>query len=185
MDLSARRLHFEKLKAGQLGISPVSGSYLAEAAAFCLDHNGHTHPVLLSLSGDYEESAVLEWSEVDRASLSRSHGDLKRASEDGAYGLAIVVATETTGIPNVMKAPQGTGFDYWLTRGDDRKNFFEARLEVSGLLTGTVAEVSQRYKVKSAQVTRSDDTRLPAYICIVEFGTPEARLIQRNAKEQR
>ena len=81
-----------------------------------------------------------------------------------------------------MKAPQGTGFDYWLTSNDER-NFFEARLEVSGLLKGTQAEIAQRQREKLRQTLRSDDTRLPAYVLIVEFGLPEARIVKRAEME--
>jgi hypothetical protein len=174
----SRSFAFDRLKRGELGISAVSGASLAEAAEYCLQHHKHTKPVLLSLTGDLRDSASLEWGYLDSNLLSRTYGDLKRAAEDGAYGIAIVLATETTGIPSVMKSPQGTGFDYWLTSGDER-NFFEARLEVSGLLKGTQAEIKQREKTKVRQTVVSDDTRLPAYILIVEFGTPEARILKR------
>jgi hypothetical protein len=134
---------------------------------------------LINLTGDFHDSASLEWKDIDARLLSRTYGDLRRAAEDGAYGIAIVLATETTGIPSVMKSPQGTGFDYWLTSGDERNNFFEARLEVSGLLKGSQSEIKEREKTKVRQTQRSDDTRLPAYILIVEFGAPEARIVKR------
>jgi hypothetical protein len=176
---ASRSFSFEKLKRGELGISSVGGAYLAEAAEFCLQHHSHLKPVLIHLTGHLRDSASLEWGEhIDAKSLSRTHGDLKRAVEDGAYGIAIVLATGTTGIPSAMKSPQSTGFDYWLTSGDER-NFFEARLEVSGLLKGNQAEIAQREKKKIKTTGRSDDTQLPAYIFIVEFGAPEARIMKR------
>jgi hypothetical protein len=182
--MKARRsLAFDKLKQGQLGISTAGGTYFAEAAEFCLHHHGHAKPVLINIRGMLHDSIPLEWEAVDAQIASRTHGDAKRAAEDGAYGVAIVLATETTGIPSAMKVPQGTGFDYWLTSGDEN-NFFEARLEVSGLLKGSQAQIAQREKTKLQQTKRSDDTRLPAYVCIVEFGTPEARLVKRDAMEQ-
>jgi hypothetical protein len=176
---SSRSFAFDKLRRGQLGISAVSGASFAEAAEFCLQHHGHAKPVLINLTGDFHDSASLEWKDIDARLLSRTYGDLRRAAEDGAYGIAIVLATETTGIPSVMKSPQGTGFDYWLTSGDERNNFFEARLEVSGLLQGSQSEIKEREKTKVRQTQRSDDTRLPAYILIVEFGAPEARIVKR------
>jgi hypothetical protein len=97
---------FEKLRQGQLGISAVCGGYLTEAAEFCLHHNGHARPVLVHLTGDLCNSASLEWAEIDANLLGRTHGDLKRAVEDGAYAVAIVFATETTGMKGAMKSPQ-------------------------------------------------------------------------------
>ncbi len=177
---SSHSIAFGKLRRGQLGISSAGGSYLAEAAEFCLQRHNHAKPVLIHLTGDSRNSALLSWGEenIETELLRRTHCDLKRAAEDGAYGIAIVLATEITGIPSVMKSPQGTGIDYWLT-SDDERNFFEARLEVSGILKGSKEDIDQRQRTKLVQTERSDDTRLPAYIFIVEFGTPEARIVKR------
>src|SRR4051794_21278410 len=127
------KFSFRELAAGNLGISARSGAALAESAEFCLHHNHHAEPVQLKLSGDIAGRGCLEWAAPEAISASRTYGDLKRATEDGACAVAIVVVTQTERIPAVMKASQGTGFDYWLTSNDDT-NLFLARLEVSGIL---------------------------------------------------
>jgi len=61
--------------------------------------------------------------------------------------------------------------------GDGQDPLFtpKARLEVSGIMheaDGNTAE--KRFRQKAEQTSKSDDTRLPAYVSIVEFSTPKA-----------
>ena len=46
-----------------------------------------------------------------------------------------------------------------------------ARLEVSGILNDR-EEIQKRKKQKLQQTSQSDSSALPAYVSIVEFGTP-------------
>jgi hypothetical protein len=173
------KFSFRKLAEGKIGLSGRSGSALAESAEFCLHHNGHPELVSLTLSGDISGVGTLEWSAPEPTIASRTYGDLKRAAEDGACAVAIVVVTQSEGFPAVMKASQGPGFDYWLTSDDDT-NLFLARLEVSGILKGSVSSIETREQTKIKQTRKSDDTRLPAYTAIVEFGSPEVKTTKRN-----
>src|SRR4051812_45670953 len=137
------KLSFRKLAEGKIGLSGRSGSSLAESAEYCLHHNGHPEPVSLKLSGDIIGVGTLDWSPPERRKASRTYGDLKRAAEDGACAVAIIVVTQSEGFPAVMKASQGPGFDYWLTSDDDT-NLFLARLEVSGILKGSASSLGKR-----------------------------------------
>lgn len=170
---------FRKLAEGKIGLSGRSGSALVESAEFCLRHNRHPEPVSLTLSGDIIGVGTLDWSAPEPRVASRTYGDLKRAAEDGACAVAIVVVTQTEGFPAVMKASQGPGFDYWLTSDDDT-NLFLARLEVSGILKGSATSLGKREQTKIQQTRKSDDTRLPAYTAIVDFGSPEVKTTKRN-----
>lgn len=177
---------FDSLKEGKVGISVVYGSFLAEAAAFCLYENEHHSPGRLLLTGNVPAVTSLHWNEVG-AELSATWADLKEAAEYGAYGIAIVVCVEVTKFHRVERSAQeGTGIDIWLTNNADDRGIFQrsARLEVSGILHGDQNTIAARLKQKLAQTERSDQTRLPAYVVIVEFGTPEARLIKRSGGEE-
>lgn len=55
----------------------------------------------------------------------------------------------------------------------------KARLEVSGIRNGNQKVVTARVRAKLAQTEVSDETRLPAYIVVVEFGQPVADVRQR------
>ena len=87
--------------------------------------------------------------------------------------------TQLEDFPGVAKSPIGTGMDYWMT-GDDDSEIFLARLEVSGIFKGSSSQIGRRLEVKLEQTKASDDTRLPAYAAIVEFGSPEIRVSKRN-----
>ena len=50
------------------------------------------------------------------------------------------------------------------------------RLEVSGIMRETEGNtLATRFQQKAAQTDRSDATRLPAYVSVVEFSTPKAK----------
>jgi len=87
--------------------------------------------------------------------------------------------TQLEKFPAVAKSPIGTGMDYWMT-GDDDAEIFLARLEVSGIFKGSSNQIGSRLQTKLEQTKASDDTKLPAYAAIVEFGSPEIRVSKRN-----
>jgi hypothetical protein len=176
-------LNFDALKNGRLGISVIYGSFLAEAASHCLRSNDHVNPVVLQVTGDISARANLKWRDVTQLDEC-TWADLQEATEYGAYGVAIIVALPLTETLRVERSAKGTGVDYWLGDGKDRRGIFQraARLEVSGILKGDKTIVSTRLKEKLAQTKRSDDALLPAYVVIVDFGTPEARFVKSKTE---
>jgi hypothetical protein len=54
-----------------------------------------------------------------------------------------------------------------------------ARMEVSGLLRGSDTQINSRAIQKQRQTAKSDDTGLSAYVVIVEFSRPKAKVAQR------
>jgi hypothetical protein len=104
----------------------------------------------------------------------RSHNDLQEATERGAYGIAILIVCDLTGMVVVERSKKGPGFDYWLGDEDDDLLFAgKARLEVSGILSGSRSQVQARVRQKKEQVKPSDHLA-PGYVAVVEFGTPTA-----------
>jgi hypothetical protein len=177
-------LSFELLKKGELGLTPAYGSFLAEAAAYCLHLKKHSTSVTLSLSGDLRSSRILQWSHVNEGH-GRTYADLKEATEYGACGIALVVAIHLTGIGYVERSVKGTGIDYWLAEDSGKNGIFQraARLEVSGIFDGDESKISTRLNKKLVQTKPSDKTLLPAYVAIVEFGSPETRFVKKNIPE--
>jgi len=172
---------FEPLKTGEFGLTKACGSLLAEAAAFCLHHHKHPTPVVFTVSGDLSKSGFLVWDAV-----TQQHGatypDLPETTEWGACGIAILVATRISGAQSVQRSVKGPGVDYWLGDDSDDHGLFQrkARLEVSGILDGREPDIRRRLKRKLAQTTPSDDSALPAYVAIVEFGAPQTCFVKKD-----
>lgn len=173
----------DALIKGELGLTPSCGSYFAEAAFYCLHVHSHPNPVRLSLSGDMSGSGTLEWAKVSDAH-HRTHADLQEAAEFGACAIGIVIAVQLTGVCGVERSVKGTGVDFWLVKDSDDRGIFQrsARLEASGILKGTQSTIEARVSQKLAQTKPTDGTGLLAYVAVVEFGSPEARLVAKNGK---
>ncbi|MCX6366745.1 MAG: hypothetical protein NTX57_08550 [Armatimonadetes bacterium] len=173
-----RELILTYLRGGMPALTPASGERLAEAASHCLDEQGHELRVVLAVAGNHTESFVLERLPVDEV-IRRTYNDPEEATEEGACAIAILLARELTGWSVVRRARRGTGFDYYL--GSDQALDFQARLEVSGIRQGTQAQIEARVRQKRAQTTQSDSTlgHLSAYVIVVEFSRPEARIERR------
>jgi len=159
-------------------LTSALGGALAEAAAICLDNQGHD--LVCSLQVRHEEKQTqyslrrLPVSEPMR----RAYRDLQEATELGACGIAILAAREVTGYVAVERSVKGTGFDYWLGSVHSPDSDLEplerkARLEVSGILHGSEETVEVRVRAKMEQTQRSAGT-YPAYAVVVEFSQPMA-----------
>ena len=78
----------------------------------------------------------------------------------------------------LLQTRKGPGFDYWI--GETTENLENAsRLGVSGILNGDDTEIKKRVRGKKRQTERSDETGLPAYVCVVEFSRPESHFVKR------
>ena len=180
MNLPSLTLSLDRLKDGSIGMSPVYGAFLAEAASHCLKTNQHPDPVALYVTGDDCFVAHLGWCRSavpDDATWT----DLQEATEYGAYGIAIIVALPVTNTSRVERSAKGPGIDYWVGDSGDRTGIFQrsARLEVSGILKGDKTKIATRLKEKISQTNRSANSGLSAYVAIVEFSSPEARLVTK------
>ena len=171
-------LSLATLAEGLPALTPAIGGYLAESASVCLE-NQH-YPFICRLSVQHLEETVylLERLSVDEQ-MRLGHNDLQDATEFGACGVAILAIGEITGWTIVEKSIKGTGFDYWLGEADENFVFHKkARLEVSGILRGDQSMVDIRLRQKIAQ-TYISDGEYPAYIVVVEFSRPQAKVVQR------
>jgi hypothetical protein len=170
---SWKRLNLEDLPAHCPRLSVAAGRYLADAAALCLEEQGHAREIRLRATGEFRAHYRLRRPEV--SDQVRATYDADEATEFGACGIAILVMRDQTGL-TVQRAFKGSGFDYWLGTFDAERPFQRmARLEVSGIRHGDASRITARMREKREQV-RGGDTPLPAYVVVVEFGAPEARV---------
>jgi hypothetical protein len=109
-----------------------------------------------------------------------SWDDMQDTTEDGACCLAILIVHKLTEYKLIRRARKKTGFDYWLGNKESEYPFQEkARLEISGILKGNKSQIRKRIREKIEQTKQSDHLNLPAYIVVVEFGTPTSQVVKR------
>lgn len=155
------------------GLSVRNGGFLLEAASVCL--NNFDHPIIVKflVTGPLQADYNLKRLKIAELALN-SFADLEEATQFGAMGVAVCILSDQLKW-KVKRSWKGTGFDYWggaIGTGDSFKN--KIRLEVSGDLEGSDAEVNQRLRDKLEQTKRSDDLGLPAYAIVVEFSSPKS-----------
>lgn len=178
MGNSRRELFLADLSSlERAGLSSSWGGFLEEAASYCLENQGHNHRVYMTVVGDVGDNCIVVRRAINEPA-QKSWQDLQEATEYGAYGVAILLILEFTEYTIVERSCKGTGFDYWV--GINNSMLFQkrARLEVSGILNGSDSAITYRLRQKIEQVNRIRHA-LPAFIIIVEFGTPKSR-IKRN-----
>jgi hypothetical protein len=163
---------------GMPGLTATAGRFLAEAAAVCLERCGHGERFDLPAVGWRHQTYLACRPSVD-GQMTRTYGDLQEATEHGACAVAILVTKELTGFEVIERSAKGTGFDYWV--GEDEQLPFQSktRLEVSGILRGTLGDIEQRVREKCHQTERSDGMGLAALVFVVEFSQPIVKVIKR------
>src|SRR5439155_16849182 len=114
-------------------IPPECGGSMAQASMVCLERQGHDPGVRLRVQGTFTATFEVNWSNAVTEAMRRYWNDPDVATEQGAYGLAILLIRSFTGYTVIERARKGTGFDWWL--GDD-DNLFEGKvgIEVAGIV---------------------------------------------------
>lgn len=169
------QIALRSLESGHPGLTPAAGRSLVEAAAVCLEDQGHPLTAPLNLTGKTTGTPMIERPEVDEQ-MRRTWHDDQEATEKGACAVAIVLVQQMEGWAVIQRSRKGTGFDYWLGLVDDSLFESKTRLEVSGIRNGTESSVAQRVREKEAQIS-SVPSHLPGLIVVVEFGVPQARVV--------
>jgi hypothetical protein len=163
------------------GWSLTFGAICAEAAAVCLDDQGHTVPVNLQIDGSQSGTIALRWTAIDDT-IRRFNADQEVATEYGAYGIAALIMPHLTHLTIIERSVKGKGFgfDFWLGSIGSAAPLFQrkARLEVSGIRQGSKALIQSRVNMKLKQISPSDVVA-PGYVVVVEFGTPKAQVVEK------
>jgi len=169
-ELETERHHF---------LTPAAGANFGHAASVCLESQGHALKVEMLGEGQFIKTYLTTRFEVNNQ-MKRTWGDEEFTTEQGAYGVAFLVASGEMNVKAIEKSKKKTGIDYWL--GTENSFLFQnkVRLEVSGIRNGTTQQLDQRFETKMKQSEKSDGTQLPALIVIVEFSTPKIKTGLRN-----
>src|SRR5438128_23 len=93
----ASEVTLDDLVHGFPHIPSEGGALMAQAAAVCLDHQAHTSDVRLVVDGAFSATFSLAWSEGITEPKRRFWSDLEEATEQGAYGVAILLIRALTG----------------------------------------------------------------------------------------
>src|SRR5580698_8661812 len=166
-----------RLEESMPGLTASHGASLGEAAAVCLESQHHQAGVMLQLERRAEMFAEVHWHSLPPSTHRCHTGD--RATEDGACGVAILLALELTGQVVLFRSEKREGCDYWLGPVDyPRQNGLKgmSRLEVSGI-RGVSTNFWSRCEMKRRQVS-SFNHPSEKFISVVEFGSPRAILEQ-------
>jgi hypothetical protein len=79
------------------GWSLVFGAACAEAAAICLDEQGHNAPTKLQIDGLTPCKIEIDWNPLDEIAV-RFNADMEVATEYGAYAIAALLMPHLTGL---------------------------------------------------------------------------------------
>jgi hypothetical protein len=172
-------IDLDELRKGLPGFTPIAGSFLAEAAIFCLEYCGHKTGVELNLElDDGQEQISLNWYSELSPDAASTWQDEQELVEYAAVGIALPLILQVTDYSDVQRARKGSSVDFWLGRKDEYGfPILEALLEVSGILKENPGNtLNARLKQKKQQVQRSPYRNLPVYIIVVEFSMPKAKL---------
>ena len=168
-------LDLASLDTGLPGLSPRWGGFLHEAGAVCLHKNGHATGVLLRIRGIVNIFVPLTWRINVTPQVLASWEDEQELAEHAASGLAVVLILSVASRKVIRRAKKGSHVDYWLADASSVYPFQDsARLEVSGILHGSDAVLDARVRQKVNQAS-SGPSPLPAYVVVVEFGTPQSQ----------
>jgi hypothetical protein len=168
-------INISDIKRGFPGISVALCNVCYEASMVCLHRNNHTDGVLLALNGNVETTVILNWEDYFNEQIDRAWQDQHYCTEHGAVCLSVMLVKEYTEYTIIERSRIGTGFDYWLAKDDDILFQKSARLEISGIFKESESNTAdKRFAIKTKQTNQSDETKLPAYISIIEFSNPKA-----------
>ena len=171
-------LDLNELEEGLPGVLPSFGKAIAEAAGVCLESQGHAQLTPIVVRGYIDKELRLSWPQVTEQAR-RTWNDPEEATEFGATAIAVLLARQELGYLAIERSLKGTGIDYWLGEESDALSLKHmARLEVSGIRVGSLAQVRARVRQKLQQTSQSDGS-LPVFVVVVEFSMPTAE-VQRK-----
>ena len=187
-------IDLDQLRAGIGGLSQTFCATTLEAILAAMHMCGHQTGVVCAVQdqGIHKFRAILRWTGSATMPVLRSWRNAHRLCERAAEGIAFVFIDSFTPYTVVQQSavanpPFDTGIDYFLgDKSDIDSNYdFEhtrhtARLEVSGILQERGNNnLDRRVRDKIQQSMASDSYGTPAFIIVVEFGTPKANLTMR------
>lgn len=172
----------EDLKDAMTHFSTIQSQCFTENCIVALESIPHVTGCELDVTGLHTGKIPLNWStKVNK----NGYKEEKKYTEKGAEALSFFLAMKYTEYEILEEAIIGTGVDYWLAYGENHKdydplNFFNARLEISGILRETKSNsFDKRITKKKKQTNASDSSGIPAYVSIIEFSTLKAYISEK------
>ena len=160
-------------------------NYIYDAAVFLLNHHRHQTGLRCEVRNLEEKLnfATLVWTRPYSESMINTFGDTDYAVEFAAEGVACLTFRATTQYTAIKRSQRNDGVDFWLTECDDLDKFpfqFAARMESKGITEARYpSDIKAKVDEGISQSKRSDETRLPAYIIVTDFGEPVIVKVQR------
>jgi hypothetical protein len=167
-------------------LSKGRASEFLEACVVCLHESKHQPGVILTVNYQHAETQEYKfqingWGKVTKKLLA-SWADMEETVEYAASGFACLLIEELTDFTLLERSRKGTGFDYWLKYKDDPLFQSKARMEISGILKGSLSNLNNRVKIKLAQVKKSAELNLPAYVVVVEFSNFVVQVVRDDGR---
>src|SRR5688572_29800752 len=107
-------LNLQELGSGTVGITPIFGAMLCEAASFSMEVNTHASGVAMALSGCLGEHEFKVVWPATAPNAPATYNDPQVAAEFGAYGVAVLLVENLTAFTVAERSRKGSGFDFWL-----------------------------------------------------------------------
>jgi hypothetical protein len=132
----------------------------------------------MRIEGSWQGTVRVTWEPL-APTAPETWADLPEAVEHASYGVAALLLEKLTNLRVLARSAKGTGFDYWVGDPSRAQFLFQGRqrLEVSGILRDA-ARLASRVTSKTRQAYRSG-TRLALIIVVVEYSTPESRMLRQ------
>lgn len=171
-----RKINLDILKEGQIGLSSNVAAFYLEALVYCLMTNGHFSGVLLKVTGEFEETFELIWSDNLTEQIKQSWNDQSEAAEYGATGIAILLTRILLNFEILQRNVQSERTDYKI--GFANNLAINSNLEVSGIFSETKTNsLIARVNKKIQQVKKRKDI-LTAYVIVTEFSKPKSKIVK-------
>ena len=162
------------------GMTPAIGNRAAEAAAFCLESEGHFQGVNLQVVGDAKGVFELTWRRI-HPNAPHALNDPIEATEAGATGVAVMLARHQLGYELFRRSRIDSRVDYELIEAGSESREATAVLEVSGIRHDPSGRVRSRVAEKrnrASKIDRETAGDTPVFVIVVEFGKPLAWIDQ-------
>lgn len=175
-------LSLEDLKDAMIYFSPIQCQSLTENCIVALEAIPHISGCELEVSGLHAGKISLGWNTTVN---KNGYKEEKKFTEKGAEAISFLLAMQYTEYEILEEALIGTGIDYWLGYGENHEkydplNFFNARLEISGILRESPTNsFKKRIEQKKKQTNASNNTGLPAYVSVIEFSNLKAHISKK------
>lgn len=187
--ITVKRIDLQSLATNVPAPTPFATGYHMESCMMCMDKAGHRSGVALPV--DFEgvsDTAIILWPGSVTATMVRTYVDENKRVDYGACALALLIVAQFTDFVAIRQSATGTRIDYYLAPAvatdDDLIFNGAALLEVSGIQAAAGSNtVDRRIQLRRNRLLRRPTPAPgappdpPTYICVVEFGSPVAKVV--------